>query len=133
MVKYRVKTYVADGRLISEMLNEGVDFTGRKIELRDVILEPKLIWWVYNLQCTLAAEIELAKSASRIVCYPNELPEQIYRAALRDIESAGGGINISGQYPLSAESMELLGRLLGNQVRAWLIQELTKLGLEIVE
>ncbi|MEM0504131.1 MAG: hypothetical protein QXT58_05420 [Archaeoglobaceae archaeon] len=134
MVKYRVKTYTADGRLISEMLREGVeDFTGRKIELREIVLEPHLIWRVYNCQVCLAAEIELPRGAGRLVCYPDELPEELEEAAMRDIRNVGGGINISGQYPLSAESRELIQQKLGEEVRAWLYEELMKLGLEIVE
>jgi hypothetical protein len=96
----------------------------------EIILEPEFLYFVWNCYISLIAVFYKPNLSEIQIVYP-ELPNYVYKVAVKDIERQGGAINISGIYHIL--SSKVFKFIESKKFQKWLEKEAQKHGIEIVK
>lgn len=130
MIRYRTQALFVRGVPLMDALRTGRMVEAREVERREAVLSPRVVYSVWNCRAVLCFEVELPGGRFERL-YPPDPPPPVQAAAEADIYRQGGGLTMSGAYPVY--SGRVLRWVESKRIQAWLRSELERLGLEVVE
>lgn len=129
MIRYRTQTLFVGSQPLLDALRAGRMVDAREVEAREAVLSPRPVYNVWNCRVALVFEVDLGSRIEYL--YPPDVPPSVLAAAEADIYRQGGGLNISGIYPVRSGRVWRWAE--SRRVQAWLRSGLEGLGLEVVE
>jgi len=118
---YHAKVVLKDGELVCCACGAKVDETLRfpnpcaiPTSSATIVNHLPILISVYNCRAFLVAEIPVSPSTVRVVPleYDEKIADLLEELIENDVYGAGGGLNMSGYYPLSDKTAELVAKWL---------------------